>query len=804
MNRLRNFLAVWAAGMALWSSVAQGALVERFAPLRLGEVAPAGWLLDQIRMDITNGYGPHLDRLTDRINLREFDCRTKTELVKPKIGGDWWNGETTGNWLDGFIRTAYLSGDLAAKKRIDELVAQILSFQEADGYLGMYPKARRFESPIAGQNGEFWTQACLYRGLLAYYELTGRAEVLAAVERAVKLAMSHYGPAHPYWGPKVQRGGPTHDLMFTDVCEQLWHATGNQAYADFARFLYDTYNERTDVFETSVMLRNLADANQLFNGHGAHVMEHLRAPLLVACASGDPKYRAAVDNIFPKTDRHLAPGGACVSDEDIMQRLGSPDIGCEYCTMLELLHTLESGAQKLGRAELGDRLEALAFNSAEGARLRDGRAIQYCTRDNQHEASIAAGRGSRFKLSPTHEDVAVCCPVTALKFFPYFVGGLWLKERDGSGLVALAYAPNVLRTTLRGVAVAIRSETLYPFEDTVRLTVQADKPVRFSLRLREPAWAGKMDVAAAGAEAASENGWRVVAKEWRSGDNVTLSFTPEIVRRTPPNGRGVYWQRGPLVYALPIAGEAKKTKSYPVPGFADWDYVPAANAFWNYAVNTNCGQFALVRRPAAPGGDPWTTPPLALSGTLLNRQSNQPETVRLVPLGSALLRHTVFEDADRKVTAAQLGVLASAANVARKAEVTVANSAKGYRPTAIFDGIVDGFPDHPEAEWASAQGGVGTKVKLHWEMPETVDSVWLFDRPNPADQVLGATLKFSDGSTAEVGELPNDASAPFRLKFAPKTITWLEITITRVSRQTHNVGFSEIAVFEAGSSQSSP
>ena len=771
---------------------------EQFQFLRLDEVQPRGWLLEQIRRDVTGGYGPLLDKLTDRIEPAIFDSRNKTELVKPKLGGTWWNGETTGNWLDGFIRAAYFSGDAAAMRRADELVARFLAMQEADGYLGIYPKTLRFESPLVTQNGEFWTQACLYRGLLACHELTGRADLLAAVERAVKLMISNYGPERPYWGQRVIRGGPTHNIMFVDVCEWLWRATGDKCYADFAQFLYDTYSEREDVFEEGVQLRNLADPAKLFKGHGAHVIEHLRVPLFVAYATRDPKYRPAVDNIFPKTDRHLTAGGACISDEDILERLGGPDIGCEYCTMLELLHSLQSGAQKMGRADLGDRIEVLAFNSAEGARLRDGKAIQYCTRDNQHAASISAGKGSRFKLSPTHEDVAVCCAVTALKFFPYLVGGLWLKETNGAGLVALAYAPNVMRTKLAGSDVTVESETAYPFEDEVRMTVRVGKPARFSLRLRAPAWAGGMNVTAPGAEVRGEPGWRVVSKEWQAGDKVTLSFMPDIARKTAVNGSGVYWQRGPLVYTLPIASERKQTKGYPIAGFADWDDTPLAGAFWDYAVDESCGNFAFERAPAGGGANPWETPPLALTGTLLNRKSNHAEAVRLVPMGSSLLRHTVFADADRVVRAGmrQADLLKSEANLARKAEVNVSSVAKGYQRNALIDGVAEGFPENPAAEWASNRGSAGTKVKLTWEMPEALGSVWLFDRPNPADHVLAARIKFSDGSTAEIGELPNDGTAPFKLKFKSKTITWLEVVITRVSPQTRNAGFSEIAVFE--------
>lgn len=770
---------------------------EQFQFLHLGEVQPRGWLQEQLQTEARDGYAVCLDKLTtnakSRVDVPTFDTRKKVEMEK-----SWWNGETTGNWLDSLVLLAFTSGDAAAKKQADDVVTRILSFQEADGYLGMYPSALRYQQPAGGQNGELWVQACLFRGLLAYYEFTGRKDVLSAVERAAKLTISKYGKDRPYWAQRVVRGGPGHNFMFVDVCEWLSRLTGDKSYTEFAQFLYDSYNERTDVFDTDIQLRNLADPAKLFEKHGAHVMEHLRVPLFVAYATRDPKYWPAVDNVFPKTDRHLSAGGACISDEDILGRLGGPDIGCEYCTMLELLHSLESGAQKTGRADLGDRMEVLAFNSAEGARLRNGKATQYCTRDNQHEASIAAGKGSRFKLSPTHEDVAVCCSPNATKFFPRLVSGLWMKEADGAGLVAVAYAPNVVRTKINGADVTVESETAYPFEDEIRMTVRVDKPMKFSLRLRAPSWAGGVTVAAPGAAVRSEPGWRVVTKEWKSGDKLMLVFTPEVVRKTAVDGSGVYWQRGPLVYTLPLASERKQTKTYSVAGFADWDYTPTAKAFWDYAVDKTCGKFVFERMKTDSAANPWEKSPLALTGTLLNRKSSQPESVRLVPMGGSLLRHTVFADADRgvKATIGQAELLKSDLNLARKAEVNVPNVQKGYQRHALIDGVAEGFAKNPTAEWASNRGGAGTKVKLIWEMPEAVESVWLFDRPNPNDHVQAAKVNFSDGSSVEVGELPNDGALPLRLKFPSRTITWLEVVITRVSPQTRNVGFSEIAVFE--------
>ena len=98
-------------------------------------------------------------------------------------GAIWWDGESTGNWLDGFIRMAFLSGNKQAIKEADEMVKTILGYQEEDGYLGTYPKRVRYQSPNPFNGGELWNQACLFRGLIGYYELTGKQQVLEKLQK---------------------------------------------------------------------------------------------------------------------------------------------------------------------------------------------------------------------------------------------------------------------------------------------------------------------------------------------------------------------------------------------------------------------------------------------------------------------------------------------------------------------------------------------------------------------------------------------------------------------------------------------
>jgi len=57
-------------------------------------------------------------------------------------------------------------------------------------------------------------------------------------------------------------------------------------------------------------------------------------------------------------------------------------------------------------------------------------------------------------------------------------------------------------------------------------------------------------------------------------------------------------------------------------------------------------------------------------------------------------------------------------------------------------------------------------------------------------------LVFSDGSTINVSELPNDARSCKEIVFPEKMVTWLSFIVTGVSKSTKNVGLAEIAVFK--------
>jgi hypothetical protein len=85
---------------------------------------------------------------------------------------------------------------------------------------------------------------------------------------------------------------------------------------------------------------------------------------------------------------------------------------------------------------------------------------------------------------------------------------------------------------------------------------------------------------------------------------------------------------------------------------------------------------------------------------------------------------------------------------------------------------------------------------LTWDQPQTIRRIWLFDRPNPLDQVIRGKLEFSDGTSLSLETpLPDNALRGVEIAFKPKTVTWLKFTVGDVKPGSPNIGLSEIAVF---------
>lgn len=176
-------------------------------------------------------------------------------------------------------------------------------------------------------------------------------------------------------------------------------------------------------------------------------------------------------------------------------------------------------------------------------------------------------------------------------------------------------------------------------------------------------------------------------------------------------------------------------------------------------------------------------------------------SIRSRPPGSryamCLQEMTLLSPSDRMPSSPPRSALDSDENIAGKAVVTVSSTPRGFTGGGLVDGSVNGEPADIQQEWTSRSETDTAMARLTWPETQTIDRVWLFDRPNERDQVTSSLLVFSDGTTIPVGPLPNDAKRGIEVKFAPKTVKWMALVVNGASKSTENIGLSEIAVFRA-------
>ncbi|GAP72678.1 hypothetical protein SAMD00024442_4_24 [Candidatus Symbiothrix dinenymphae] len=610
---------------------------EAFSQLSSSEIKPTGWMAEQLRKDL-DGFVGHLDSVVPDLIIKD-DIYGKNRLTRgdkqKDVGNDggneneyfWWNSETQSNWWDGYIRTSFLLNDKQHIEKIKTYVNRILATQDPDGYLGIYAPDLRYNfDKKSGENGELWAKATLFRALLAYYGFTNDKAVLKAVERGVQNVMDNYkiNVAEPFKLEKAE-GGVAHGLNFTDVLDRLYQLTHDIRYWDYALFLYKDYSVNMEMKRNGdIRYQNIMDPHYRLHGHAAHTFEHFRPLLVASYASGNPQLQAALSVYMDRLKEITTVSGGPIGDEWIGGRKADPTYtGYEYCTMLEKMDSYTQYVLKSGAIKYADEIEKMLFNAAMGARHPEKSLIPYLKTDNSYTMTgtlngMDNSREKRYKYSPAHQDVAVCCNPNAGRIIPYYIQNLWLKDKDG--FIAAMFGGCEVNTLFGKQPVAIREITDYPHSNRITFEVEVKKPTTFALKIRKPAWNKGFTL---NTDCKEEGGYIVVNKKWSGKESFTVEWKAEPEKHEFAGE--VYFTYGALVLALPVEAVEIPQKVY-VAGFQDFHYVPQNLTVYHYANN----------EMPVKNGEQYTV-------NLYNPIRQKQEQKTLVPMGHTLLRQVTFK-----------------------------------------------------------------------------------------------------------------------------------------------------------------
>jgi hypothetical protein len=610
------------------------AVQPAFTQLRFGEIKPTGWILAQMRRDLQTGFAGHLDELCPEASSDIF-ASGRNRPGKPNRGNvennAWWNGETEGNWHCGHTMLACLTQDPASMAKVQVYVNHILASQDADGYIGIFSPELRYSG-----NGEFWTQTCLFRGMLAYAEAMGDERVYEAVKRSVDRTIEGYAGGKNF-------NFSQHDAMYIDILEALFAKTGDKKYLDFGLRIYRERPNLLQYFEQPLVGNTFQ--NRYESGHGADVAETIRIPFWLWATTGNEEYLKLGMGLISAMNAFTMPSGALVSEENVDAPPKPWDIGYEYCAIFEEQFSLINAGQKKGDAAYFQAAEHLWFNAAQGSREPNGSAILYCSPENRISVHDEIGKRQRF--SPTHQQVAVCCNPNATRVAPYFVSKAWMRPKGSEpALAATLYGPCDVETQLAGVSVRIEEKTGYPYSGDVKITVRPEKPLSFCIWLRNPEWSKETKISCPGANIKRVGSFWQVRKTWKEGDSVAIRFD-QTVHEVPALGNEFALQYGPLLYVLPVKGETQTIKTYAKSEFKDYFVTKSENVETDLALPSKqrSSGFGFVPKPVADANPdyPLDNPRVVLAGSMLRRDGTS-APVKLVPMGAknAQLRRITF------------------------------------------------------------------------------------------------------------------------------------------------------------------
>ena len=496
--------------------------------------------------------------------------------------------------------------DPELEKYIDDLIAKIAKAQEPDGYLytartlgfnyGFDKKTGKAQYRMMGptrwshcaHSHELYNVGHMYEAAVAYYEVTGKRELLDVSIKSADLVCRTFGPE-----PTQLKAVPGHEEIELALCK-LYRATGDEKYLRQAKHFLDQRGKKEaadqhpndKVFAQSGALVNAKE----MGAPGSYLQSHrpvveqkeavghaVRATYLycgmadVAALTGDRSYVNAIDTIWENVvakKLHLNGSvGARHRGEAFGENYELPNTSAYLETCAGIGNALWNQRMFLmyGDSKYVDVLERGLYNGILSGVSLSGDEFFY---PNPQASAGGYKRSKWFGCS--------CCPVNVVRFIPQ-VAQFAYATRGDAAYVNLFLASDA-KLDLAGGRVTLKQETDYPWSGSVRITVEPETTTsvqqqEFALNIRVPGWCvgrpvpsdlysqvtpgslSDFSVKVNGEkfDFTPEKGYCSIRRAWKAGDTVEVAMNMAVRRikahDAVVNDRNrLAVERGPILY----------------------------------------------------------------------------------------------------------------------------------------------------------------------------------------------------------------------------------------------------------------
>lgn len=460
--------------------------------------------------------------------------------------------------------------DPILEARLDTLIEYISRAQEPDGYLftsrtidpqNPHPWAdsTRWTGAHKGYAGSHELYNCghLYEAAVAHYAATGKTTLLDVATKNADLLVKDFGPGKLEFGPGHQ--------IIEMALVRLYHATEKKEYLELAKFFLDVRGPGGEAYSQSHL--KVVDQSEPV-GHAVRATYMYSAMADIAALYNDSTYLNALNTIWydlinKKT--YITGGiGSGGSNEGFDAAYDLPNMSayCETCASVGNIFWNERMFLINGDANYYDMLEKTLYNAFLSGVSQSGDRFFY---PNVLESMGQHKRSAWFGCA--------CCPPNVARLLPSLPGYVYAKKGDNEVYVNL-FAGNTASLALGKDSLHITQETRYPWEGKVKIRINPERNLKFTLNVRIPIWArGEVmpgDLYHFETSKTTDNfnftlnnqavkfemnkGYAVIQRKWQAGDELTLELPMNsrivMAHDSVKADQGKFAiQRGPIVYA---------------------------------------------------------------------------------------------------------------------------------------------------------------------------------------------------------------------------------------------------------------
>jgi len=463
---------------------------------------------------------------------------------------NYTNWENTG--LDGHIGGHYLSalsymyaatGNKEIEARLDYVLSELLRCQNAagDGYLCGVPDGRKIWREIAkgdiraasfGLNDRWvplYNIHKIYAGLRDACQVAGRVDAHQMLKHLTDWMIDEVSA-----------------LTDAQIQQMLASEHGglNETFADVADITRNPkYLKLAHQFSDQQMLQPLLRGEDNLTGKHANtqipkVIGYKRIADLEGLEDWDRAARFFWDVVIGQ--RSVSIGGNSMREHfnptnDFSGLLASEQ-GPESCNTYNMLRLTKMLYQTSGQKSYIDYYERALYNHILSILNPVQGGFVYFT----------PMRSGHYRVYSQPQTSMWCCVGTGLENPARY--GEMIYAYQGENLLVNLFIPS----TLTWKDMTVTQENRFPQEPATNLTFKMGKSHKFALKIRQPSWTEGMQVTVNGApaESTSEDGYLVVTRKWKDGDQVRVELPMHLTAMTTPDGKPQYsFLYGPVVLA---------------------------------------------------------------------------------------------------------------------------------------------------------------------------------------------------------------------------------------------------------------